>query len=87
MDVFKGKVVGIGRGNGKNSGKPFTMLHVSGKPFSEQQLKNGSCGNQVSTYFVDANIVSKVNDQLVGKEVTISSVFAGGRDVLCDITV
>lgn len=87
MEVFKGKVIGIGRGVGKNTGKPFTLLHVSGKPFSQNQIDNGSIGHQVSTYFVDMNMVSKIDNSMVGKDVTISSVFAGGQDVLCDITV
>lgn len=87
MEIFKGKIVGIGRGVGKTSGNPFTMVHISGKPFSEKQISSGCVGNQVNTYFADSNITAKLNNDMVGKDVTCTTVFAGGKDLLCDITV
>lgn len=85
MEVFKGKVIGIGRGVGKESKKPFLMLHVAGKPFTDNQFTNGSAGAQVTTYFVDANLASKIDNSMIGKEYTISSIWIAGKDNLCNI--
>lgn len=85
MNNVKAKVVGITRGTSKK-GAPFVMLNVN-EPFVQKQTENGSVGMQASSYFLDDNLIAKVDNSLIGKEVTIYTVFTGKSNLLCDIQV
>ena len=83
MNNVKAKVVGLTRGTTKK-GEPFVMLNCN-EPFVQKQTANGSVGMQATSYFLDENLMSKVNNDIIGKEVTIYTVFTGKNNILCDI--
>ena len=83
MTKTKVKVVGITRGVSKK-GSAYIMLHVN-KPMTEKQIENGSVGTMATSYFVEDGLVPKVTNDMVGKDIVISTLYAGNRDNLCDI--
>lgn len=83
MTKTKVKVVGITRGVSK-TGRAYTMLHVN-KPLTDKQLEGGSVGTMATSYFVEDGLVVKLTNDLVGKDIVVSTLYAGGRDNLCDI--
>ncbi len=85
MNNVKAKVIGITRGTSKK-GNAFVMLNVN-EPFAQKQTENGSAGMQATSYFLDDNLIAKVDNSLIGKEVTLYTVFTGKNNLLCDILV
>lgn len=83
MTRTKVKVVGITRGVSK-TGRAYTMLHVN-KPLTDKQIEGGSIGNMATSYFVEDGLVPKITNDLVGKDIVVSTLYAGNRDNLCDI--
>ena len=83
MTKTKVKVVGITRGVSK-TGRAYTMLHVN-KPLTDKQLEGGSVGTMATSYFVEDGLVPRLTNDLVGKDIVVSTLYAGGRDNLCDI--
>lgn len=83
MTKTKVKVVGITRGVSK-TGRAYTKLHVN-KPLTDKQIEGGSVGTMAMSYFCEDGLVPKVTNDLIGKDIVISTLYAGNRDNLCDI--
>ncbi len=83
MTKTKAKVVGIVRGVSKK-GNAYTMLHVN-KPPIESMIKSGSVGNLAVSYFVDDGLLPKVTNDLINKEVILSTLYVNKQDILCDV--
>ncbi len=84
--IEKGTVMGIKRGVGKESKKPYTMISVA-VPCYDWQTRQGWKGYTMEEFFCPSELEKSILDTDIGKEIEIEKSISGNRVYVNNFTV
>ena len=75
------KLVGFKKFTGKKDGTRYCVLQIV-NDFSRRDLDNGCCGQKVEEVFCPADMVDRVNQSHIGKDIKLEYELSGSRAYL-----